>query len=102
MNDRFEMGSRIVCIKEYEKLKVGYHYVISGCGNLEFNSDPMARGKKGYGFSIKIEEYNYKNPYKVIWYYFTKEEMYEYFITEGEDYKAYIRDRKIREITDNI
>ncbi len=37
---RFEMGDRLVCVKEYKTLKVRSHYAIKGCGPLEYNADP--------------------------------------------------------------
>ena len=91
MTDRFELGDRVVCIKEYETLKVGQNYRISGCGDLSWNS---SANKKGYGFMI--ESHLYKQSIKC--YYFTEKEMDEYFITEQEDYKAYLRDQKIKQV----
>jgi len=94
--DRFDMGMRVVCIKSYGKLKVGSHYPIDGCGTLEYNMDRHRGNKTGYGFSIGYEDYlNYNNKET---YYFTYDEMSEYFITEDEDYKAYERDQKIEQI----
>ena len=105
MIDRFEMGDRVVCIKEYETLKVGSHYHINGCGDLSWNA---ATDKKGYGFSIEDQNYLYvlgvkdhwKLPYEkqIKYYYFTEKEMSEYFITEHEDYQIYLRDQKLNEI----
>jgi hypothetical protein len=99
---RFEMGDRLVCIKEYESLKVGSHYQIKGCGDLTWNS---AANKDGYGFCIEDDQYGYHSgrkdwwnlPYneKIKWYYFTEQEMSEYFISEQEDYKAHLRNEKI-------
>jgi len=104
----FEMGDRLVCIKEYKTLKVGSHYAIKGCGNLEYSADPEVNGKKGYGFCVEDEMYGsfsgkkdwWNLPYneKIKWYYFTEKEMSEYFITEQEDYKSYLRDEKIKQV----
>lgn len=110
-----------LCIKEYKRLKVGGHYIISGCSSLGFNPD--SKGKKGYGFSVKYksfnaavfvenifrlgrlllvpgiryQSYNYKKTRYGV-YFFTEKEMDEYFITEDEDYKVRIRNKKIKEI----
>jgi hypothetical protein len=46
---RFEMGDRLVCIKEYKTIKVGSHYGIKGCGPLEYNADPEVNGRKEIG-----------------------------------------------------
>lgn len=101
----FEMGDMLVCVKEHETLKVGSHYQIKGCGDLTMNA---GTNKKGYGFMVEDEMYgsfsgkkNWWNlPYnqKVKWYYFTEKEISEYFISEKEDYKAYLRDEKIKQV----
>lgn len=105
---RFEMGDRLVCVKEYKTLKVGSHYAIKGCGSLEYNADPEVNGRKGYGFCVEDDQYGYHSgrkdwwnlsySEKIKWYYFTEKEMSEYFITEQEDYKAYQRDEKIKQV----
>lgn len=102
---KFEMGDKVVCIKEYKTLKVGSHYSIKGGGDLEWNVDPEVGGKVGLGFCIEDDQFGYFSgrkdwwnlPYneKIKWYYFTKKEMSEYFITEGEDYKSYLRNEKL-------
>jgi hypothetical protein len=102
---RFEMGDRLVCIKEYESLKVGSHYRIKGCGDLTWNS---VSNKDGYGFCIEDDQYGYHSgrkdwwnlPYneKIKWYYFTEQEMSEYFISEQEDYKSYLRNEKLKQL----
>jgi hypothetical protein len=99
---KFEMGDKVVCIKEYKTLKVGSHYSIKGSGDLSWNG---ATDKEGYGFSIEDKYYAYvsgikehwKLPYEkqIKWYYFTEKEMSDYFITEGEDYKRYLRNEKL-------
>ena len=105
MEDRFEMGDRVVCVKEHETLKIGSHYSIKGGGDLSMNA---ATDKKGYGFCVEDDFYGsysgrkdwWNLPYaeKIKWYYFTESEMSEYFITEEEDYKAYRRDEKIKQV----
>jgi hypothetical protein len=93
--DKFEIGTEVVCIKKYEKIKVGTHHRISGSGNLTFvNSD-----KSGYGFGIDYTEYDFlsrKSTHQ--FYYFTIDEMSEFFITSDEDFKAKIRDERINQI----
>lgn len=96
--NKFEIGDNIVCIKKYETLKPGYIYSIKGSGNLTMNS---ATNKMGLGYYIedlipKYKSANYGARYKQ--YYFTKQEMDEYFT---DDYKAYLRDRKINKIIGN-
>jgi hypothetical protein len=89
---KFEMGDMVVCIKDYEKLKVGGHYKINGCGDLTWNA---ATDLDGYGFCIQYEEIsNWKLPYKdrVTHYYFTEDSMCEYFIDEERGFKRYLRD----------
>ena len=99
INDRFDMGMNVICIKPHGKLKVGGHYRINGCGNLENNMDHRRGNKTGYGLSVKYEEYDWKtNDAYYFTYYFTYDEMSEYFITEDDDYKAYLRDQKIEQI----
>jgi hypothetical protein len=103
MDDRFEMGDQVVCIKQFDTLKPGSHYSIKGCGDLSWN---MATDKKGYGFCIEDDSFVYDKPNwwnlpyeeKVKNYYFTLEEMYEYFITQTEDYKSSLRDNKLKEL----
>jgi hypothetical protein len=103
MVDRFEMGDLVVCIKKYETLKPKGYYSIKGCGDLTWNA---ATDKKGYGFCIEDSCFAYDKPNwwhlpheeKVKWYYFTLEEMDDYFITQAEDYKSYVRDNKLKEL----
>lgn len=103
IEDRFEMGDQVVCIKQYETLKPKSHYKIKGCGDLTWNA---ATDKEGYGFCIEDEFFGsdkkdwWKKPYseRVKWYYFTLEEMNEYFITQEEDYVVYTRDIKLKEL----
>ena len=107
MEDRWDC-QRVVCVKEYKTIKVGSHYSIKGRGNLTYNGDPEVGGRKGYGFCVEYDKYGYFSgrkywcnlPYsdKIKWYYFTESEMSEYFITEDEDYKAYQRDEKIKQV----
>ncbi len=101
MNDKFEIFTNIVCIKEYETLKFGNHYRIVGGGDLSFNCDPNVKDKKGYGFCVQDDNINLENWKKSpepIWYYFTLNEMDKYFITEEEGYKNYERNLKINQI----
>jgi len=102
IEDRFEMGTCVVCIKEYETLKVRSHYNIKGCGDLTWNA---ATDKEGYGFCVEDEFASNKKDWwnlayseRVKWYYFTEEEMNEYFITQEEDFIIYSRDQKLKEL----
>lgn len=103
MQDRFEMGDQVVCIKQFDTLKPGSHYTIKGCGDLSWN---MTTDKKGYGFRIEDDKFAYdipnwwKLPYeeRIKFHYFTLEEMNKYFITHAEDYKVYLRDNKLKEL----
>lgn len=103
--NRFEMGDRLICVKQFETLQVGSHYQIKGCGDLTMNTDT---DKKGYGFMVedgmfgsfsgRKDWWNLPHNERIKWYYFTEKEMSEYFITEQEDYKAYLRDEKIKQV----
>ena len=92
---------KVVCIKEYKTLRVGSHYSVKGSGNLEYNNDDEVNGRTGWGMCI--EDYGDWNlPYKdrVKWYYFTLDELNEYFISDEEDFKIYQRNQKLNEILD--
>ena len=97
MEDRWDCMS-VMCIKEYKTLKVGSHYSIKGRGNLQFNADPEAYGKTGYGLCVEDDRFasdkkNWWNlPYseKIKWYYFTLDEMCDYFISDDEAYKLHL------------
>jgi hypothetical protein len=52
MEDRCDCMS-VMCIKEYKTLKLGSHYNIKGRGDLQFNADPEADGKSGYGLCVE-------------------------------------------------
>jgi hypothetical protein len=103
MVDRFEMGDQVVCIKQFDTLRPGSHYAIKGCGDLEWN---MATDKKGYGFCIQDDSFAYDIPnwwnlpydQRIKFHYFTLDEMNEYFMTQSEDYKSYVRDNKLKEL----
>ena len=96
MEDRWDCMS-VQCIKEYKTLKVGSHYSIKGRGDLRFNADPEADGKTGYGLCIedgrfasdKKDWWNLPYSERTKWYYFTIDEMDEYFITDDEAYKLH-------------
>jgi hypothetical protein len=99
---KFELGDSIVCIREYETIKVGKHCPIKGCGDLTWIH---GTDKEGYGFSVEDDSPcydNYKLPYnskkRSILYYLTEDEMDKYFITQEQDYKIYMRDEKLRQI----
>jgi hypothetical protein len=102
---RFEMGDNIVCIKEYKTIKPGSHYSIKGCGPLQFNADPEADGKTGFGYCVEDDKYGsfsgredwWHLPHNemIKWYYFTESEMSDYFISERDHYKAYLRNEKL-------
>ena len=109
MEDRWDCMSA-QCIKEYKTLKVGSHYNIKGRGDLRFNADPEADGKTGYGLCIEDDRFAsdkkswWNLPYseRTKWYYFTIDEMEEYFITDDETYKLHQqreeRDIKLNEL----
>ena len=109
MEDRWDCMS-VQCIKEYKTLKVGSHYNIKGRGDLQFNADPEVDGKTGYGLCIEDDRFaSYKKswwklPYseRTKWYYFTIDEMEEYFITDDDAYKLHQqreeRDIKLNEL----
>ena len=107
MEDRWDV-MKVFCIKAYKTIKVGSGYSIKGRGNLSYNADPEVGGRKGQGYCIEDEFFGYdehdvnwwKLPKseRVKWYYFTEKEMNEYFITDDENYKIYLRDQKINSV----
>jgi len=88
IEDRFDLGMDIICIKDFEFAKRGNRFHISGCGDLMYN---CVSGKDGYGFGLTNQLNNNTN-------YITLEEACEYFITDREDYEIYLTDIKIRDI----
>ena len=80
-----------------------YTMPIPECGCLIWTA---STDKKGYGFCIEDDKIAYDKPNwwnlpheeKVKWYYFSEQEMNEYFITEEEDYVVYSRDQKLKEL----
>lgn len=98
----------IVCIKEYKTLKPDRSYSVKGMGDLEFNCDEEADGKKGHGYCVEDEYHGsfsgdknwWKLPHskRIKWYYFTEDEMDEYFITSEQNVEIYLRDSKIDRI----
>jgi hypothetical protein len=105
---KFEMGDSLVCIKEYKTIKPGSHYSIKGFGPLQFNADPEVDGKSGFGYCVEDDKFGsfsnkkdwWRLPHneRVKWYYFTESEMSEYFISEQEHYKAYLRNEKLNKL----
>ena len=106
--NKWDDSMKAFCIKEYNTLKIGSGYDIKGRGDLSYNADPAVGDRKGYGLCIEDEYFGYdvnnvnwwKLPKseRVKWYYFTIEEMNEYFITDDENYKIYLRDQKINSV----
>lgn len=107
MEDRWDV-QKVFCIKAYKTLKLTSGYSIKGRGNLTHNADPEVGGKKGHGYGIEDDMFGY-DPDNVNWwklphnkrvkmYYFTESEMSEYFITDSENYKIYLRDQKINSV----
>jgi hypothetical protein len=108
---KYELGDRVQCVKDFEKLKVANTYSINRCVDLTMNA-----GTNLSGFGYCIEHYEItsipmqvfmpvdsSSPYasyldKIEWYYFTEEMMDEYFISEEESYKAWLRNDKIKQI----
>lgn len=96
----FDIGDMIFCKEDYETLKAGSSYKISGMGDLR-----MLRGsdKKGFGFSIEDDRptwgnYKRRNKKTSIFYFFKKDEMSRYFMTHKEYSKIWERDQKINYI----
>jgi hypothetical protein len=117
MNCKWDDSIKVFCIKEYKTLKVGSGYSIKG--RVTWNtmmirkalfmyelSSPSVGDRKGYGLCIEDDmvaahrDRSWALPYneRVKWYYFTIKEMDEYFITDDENYKIYLRDQKINSI----
>lgn len=95
----FETGELVCCKQEFETLKVGSSYRISGMGDLR-SSVGM---KKGFGFCIEDDRPTWGNYKRVkkklpIFYYFTNDEMSNYFMTSKEYLKVWNREQKINYI----
>lgn len=95
----FELGDTVLCIKDYETIKSGNHYRISGSGDLTMN---FSSNKNGYGFSVVDEAYGWlmgNGPFSgEKTYYFTEDEMNDYFISRDLEWKYKQRDQKINKI----
>jgi len=106
--ERFELGDQVYCIKEYKTLKIGSNYHIKGSGDLRWNADKEVGNRTGYGYCIEDQFYGsfsgkknwHKLPHseRIKWYYFTEKEMCDYFITDEQNRRAYIRNIKIDRI----
>jgi len=69
---KYELGDRVQCVKDFEKLKVANTYSINRCVDLTMNA-----GTNLSGFGYCIEYYDSSSPYasyldKIEWYYFTE------------------------------
>lgn len=96
----FELGYRVLCIKDYETIKSGNHYRISGSGYFTMRYDT---DKKGFGFSVVDEAYGWlmgKGPFSAgeKTYFFTEEEMPIYFMGFDAEQKSKKRQEKINSI----
>jgi hypothetical protein len=98
INEKWVEAYYITCIKKYKTLDVGSSYKVNGRGNLEFNYAPEVEGRTGYGLCITQEKWT--NKIKNISYYFTIDELNEYFCSDEEDFQIYLRDVKINTILD--
>lgn len=107
MYSKFGLGDTIVCIKQYETMKENCHYRITGAGSRNFNySKDMANDKFRYGFCVEDQYFASDKPNwwylpyneRVRNYCLTLEEMNQHFITQEEDYKAYLRDQKLKRL----
>ena len=95
----FELGYRVLCIKDYETIKSGNHYQITGSGDFTMMYDT---DKKGFGFSVVDEAYGWmmgKGPFSgEKTYFFTEEEMPIYFMSIDAEWKSKKRQEKINSI----
>jgi len=99
-NEKWAEAYYITCIKKYKTLRVGESYKVEGRGNLEFNFATEVEGRTGFGVNIRHNTWPPNNPMKTIVnnYYLDLNELNEYFCTDSEDEKSYIRDSKIKSI----
>lgn len=103
MEREFDLGMDIICIKEYDNIKIGSRCHIDGCGNLEYNFDPKVNGRIGYGFGVNYYHWDMQQKKSIEYrYYFTEKEMNEYFVTEQEAYDSYMKSRERDSKIENI
>lgn len=89
MDEKFDMGIYIYCVKSDGYVKEGTSYYIDSCGDMSYA--PTRPKKIGYGFGIVSQEDNSK-------YYYTLEEMYEFFMTSDEYYPIWKRNNILQDI----
>jgi hypothetical protein len=88
---------QVWCYKKYKNLKPGYCYRIMGQGDLSMISDT---DKSGYGYCIKLEYYSSRfagGSLKEEHYYFTEEEMSEYFVSSYTELQPALKSEKRNE-----
>lgn len=92
----FGLGHEVICIKEYENMKTGHRYRITGIGDLSMIGSV---GKTGRGFCLS--GYSYYTKEKISetkMYYLTIDEMDKHFLSLSQERLSYERDKKIKEI----
>lgn len=94
LQDKYDIGTTIVCVKEYLTYKIDNFYKVKGFGGLSYNADPKVNGRKGWGVCVAA----FKKPDDMKddgWTYLDTNELENYFITYDEYYKIYERNKKI-------
>jgi hypothetical protein len=92
----FELGDEILCIKEYETMKPGHRYRITGIGDLSMIGSV---DKTGRGFCLSYYYYYTKEKMSEIkMYYLTIDELRKHFLSPSQEMLSYQRDKKIKEI----
>jgi len=107
--DRWDC-SMVFCIKPYKTLKVGNGYSVMGSGDLEYNNADGVEGRTGYGLCVEDSNYAYNMGIIESWklphseqikhYYFTLDELNEYFISNHEELLIRERDERLNQILD--
>lgn len=92
----FGLGNEILCIKDYETMRSGRRYRITGMGDFSIigSVDKTGRGfcLSGYSYCTKEKISETKM------YYLTIDEMDKHFLSLSQERLSYERDKKIKEI----
>lgn len=100
MDAEIEIGTQLLCVKDFKSLTQGQIYQVKGCGDLTWI---RGTNKEGPGFSVEITVYDktkkewWKHS-KIEYYYFKLSEVEKYFITGDAIEKQYTRHKKITQL----
>ena len=92
----FELGDEILCVKEYETMKPGHRYRITGIGDLSMIGSV---DKTGRGFCLSNYCYYPKEDVsETKMYYLTIDDLNKHFLSLNQERLSYEREKKIKEI----